>query len=126
MKISKAKQDQISAAIGLQFGKNNISYDEGVFKKYISREYTNSVRKRSDEIYRMFEMSLIHQVSGLRITYTTTESYFGDSVEYKLISMFIITRAQKTMEIVDVDFNEKLFFTTNEVIPFAEVDMLIK
>lgn len=126
MKISKEKQDQILSAIGLQISLNSISYDESKFKKYISREYLNSERFQSDEIYRMFEMTLLHHDSGLRIVYTTTESYYGDRVEYKVIDMFIITRSQKRMEIVDADFNEKIFHTANEIIPFTEVDRLIE
>ena len=125
MKISKEKQDQILSTIGLHISLHDISYDESRFKKYISREYSNSKRKQSDEIYRMFEITLLHTDSGLRMVYTTTESYYGDSDEYKLISLFIITRSQKQIEIMDVDFNKKLFFTTNEIIPFAEVDALL-
>ncbi len=125
MKISKEKQEQILSTIGLQLSLHSISYNESQFKKYISREYSNSKRKQSDEIYRMFEITLLHTDSGLRMVYTTTESYYGDSDEYKLISLFIITRSQKQIEIMNVDFNKKLFFTTNEIIPFAEVDALL-
>lgn len=124
MKISKEKQDQILSAIGLRLGLNNMDYDESQFKKYISQEYKNSERFQQDEIYRMFEINLLHKASGLRIVYTTTESYYGDSDEYKVIAMFIITRSQKQLDIVDADFNEKVFFTTTRVIPFAEVDGL--
>ena len=122
MKISKAKQDQILSTIGLELSRNSISYHESQFKKYISQEYINSERKQSDEIYRMFEITLLHKSSGLRIVYTTTESYYGDSVEYKVIAMFIITRSQKQLDIVNADFNEEIFFTTAETIPFTEVD----
>lgn len=123
MKISKAKQGQILSAIGLKLRGNIISYEESQFKKYISLEYSNSVRKQSDEIYRMFEITLLHNDSGLRIVYTTTESYYGDSVEYNLTDLFIITRTQR-MDVVDVDFSKRLFFTANEIIPFSEVDKL--
>lgn len=126
MKISKAKQDQILSAIGLTLRGNIISYEASQFKKYISLDYMNSQRKQSDEIYRMFEITLLHNDSGLRMVYTTTESYFGDSVEYKLIDIFIITLSQKRLEIVDVDFSKEVFFTSTEIIPFAEVDRLIE
>lgn len=126
MKISKLKQDQILSAIGLRLDLNNISYDESQFKKYISQEYKNSERFQSDEIYRMFEINLLHKASGLRIVYTTTESYYGDSDEYKVIAMFIITRSHKQLDIMDADFNEKVFITTTGVMPFAEVDGLVE
>ena len=74
----------------------------------------------------MFEINLLHKASGLRIVYTTTESYYGDSVEYRVITIFIITRSQKQHEIVNADFNEEIFFTTTESIPFTEVDRLIE
>lgn len=124
MNINKAKQGQILSAIGLLIERSNISYVESHFEKYISSEYMNSERKKSDEIYRMFESTLLHKDSGLRTVYTTTESYYGDSVEYNLIDIFIITLTQKRLEIVDVDFSKKVFFTPNEIIPFAEVDVL--
>ncbi len=122
MKISKAKQDQILSAIGLIVGPARISYEESQFTKYISKEYTNSERRKSDDIYRMFELTLLHHDSGLRIVYTTTESYYGDSVEYKLIGMFIVSQTQEQIDIVEVDFAKRVFFTSNEAISFAEVD----
>ena len=126
MKISKAKQDQILSTIGFTIRPDAISYEEGQFRKYISREYLNSERRQTDEIYRMFELTLLHMDSGLRIVYTTTESYFGDSVEYKVIDMFIITLTQKRLEIADVDFIKEVFFTTSGVIPFTGVDRRIE
>ncbi len=124
MKISKARQERILSSIGLKLGDNTISYEESQFNKYISREYLNSERRQSDDIYRMFELTLLHRDSGLRIVYTTTESYYGDSVEYKVIDMFILSLTQKRLELTDVDFIKKVFLTTSEVIPFAEVDRL--
>ena len=126
MEISQSKQEQILSAIGLNLARDAIAYSKRKFKKYISTEYRNSERYKSDEIYRMFEISLLHKDSGLRVVYTTSESYFGDSDEYKLIDMFIITLSEKRLEIVDVDFSKELFITSNEIIPFAEVDKRIK
>jgi hypothetical protein len=122
IKISKLKQDQILASIGLQLEANILSYEANHFTKYVSIEYLNSDRKQSDEIYRMDERTLLHLRSGLRLAYTITESYFGDSVEYKLIDIFIITPTQKHQEIVDVDFSKEVFYTPGEIVAFAEVD----
>ncbi len=125
MKISKAKQDHILSSIGLLVELNSISYEESQFKKYISREYSHSERRQTDEIYRMFELTLLHIDSGLRIVYTTTESYFGDSVEHKVIDLFIVTPTQKRLEIEDVDFTKRVLFTSSGMIPFAGVDRRI-
>ena len=122
MKISEANQLRILSTIGLTLGSNIIHYPEGEFKQYISTEYKNSERFKSDEIYRMFEINLLHIHSGLRIVYTTAESYYGDSVEYKLIRMFIITQDQKQLDIEDVDFSEAVFVTAAGIIAFSEVD----
>ena len=122
MEISQSKQDEILAAIGLSFGQNTISYKKRQFKKYVSTEYRNSERYESDKIYRMFEITLLHKRSGLRVVYTTTESYWGDSDEYKLMNMFIITSSEKRLLIVDVDFSKEVFITSDEIIPFAEVN----
>lgn len=70
----------------------------------------------------MFEITLLHSESGLRIVYTTAESYYGDSVEYKLIRMFIIKKDQKQLDIEDVDFSKEVFVTASEMIPFVAVD----
>lgn len=124
MKINKAKSDQLLSAIGLEVSQHHIFYDESQFKKYISSEYMNSERFQSDKIYRMFELTLMHKASGLRNTYTTTESYYGEHVDYKVIALFIITESQQQIEIVDVDFNQHVFVTSAEMIPFTEVDRL--
>ena len=122
MEISQSKQDEILAAIGLSFGQNTISYKKRQFKKYVSTEYRNSERYESDKSYRMFEITLLHKRSGLRVVYTTSESYWGDSDEYKLMNMFIITSSEKRLLIVDVDFSKEVFITSDKIIPFAEVN----
>lgn len=122
MKISAANQSRILSDIELVLSSNIIHYPEGQFKQYISTEYKNSDRYQTDGTYRMFEINLLHIHSGLRIVYTTAESYYGDSVEYKLIRMFIITRDQKQLDIEDVDFSGEVFVTADGIIAFSEVD----
>lgn len=131
MKVSKTKQDKILSVIGLKRhmvwpAPTYVVYDESKFKSYVSSEYRDSERKQSDEFYRMFEITLLHKDSGLRIGYTTTESYDGETVEYKLIDIFIITLKKERLEIVDVDFKKEVFFTTNNLITFAEINRLIE
>lgn len=120
--MPETKQCEILSTIGLVLERNNISYDENQFSKYISSEYLNSERRQTDEDYRMFEITLLHHDSGLRVVYTTTESYFGDRVEYRVIDMFINTPTHKRLEVADVDFRKKVFLASGEIIQFGEVD----
>src|SRR5215213_2346662 len=69
-------------------------YDRKIFTNYVSTEYLNSARKDTDEAYRMFEITLLHNETGLRISYTTSESYDGETVEYKLNKVFILTHSE--------------------------------
>jgi len=131
MKTDLNKQDKILSTIGLKrlmVWKPPIAsvYDESKFKNYVTSEYKESQRKETDEIYRMFEFNLLHIDSGLRLTLTTSESYDGETVEYKIIRMFIITSSNNELEVVDANFENKIFYTTNFEIPFAETNKLIE
>jgi hypothetical protein len=97
-------------------------YSSEAFTKYVSTEYLNSERHETDEIYRMFELTLLHNATGLRIVYTTTESYFGDSVEYKVIGLYITTVLKQTLSVLDVDFEKEEFITSMGRVEFAGVD----
>ncbi len=56
----------------------NPNYDDLNFKKYIPHAYQNSETETMDEIYRMCECALLHKVSGLQVSYLTSESYYGE------------------------------------------------
>ena len=96
-------------------------YDESKFKNYVTSEYRESERKETDEVYRMFEFNLLHIASGLRLTLTTTESYDGNIVEYKVIRMFIITSFGKELNVLDANFENKIFYTADSEVPFSEI-----
>jgi hypothetical protein len=96
-------------------------YDREIFTNYVSTEYLNSVRKDTDEAYRMFEITLLHNETGLRISYTTTESYDGETVEYKLNKVFVLTNSELLFDVIDVDFTKKLVMTNNGIISFEQV-----
>src|SRR5687768_16527649 len=107
MKADIIKQDEILAKIGLKrvmvWEPPNYSvYDESKFKSYVTSEYRESQRKETDEVYRMFEFNLLHIESGLRLTLTTSESYDGETVEYKVIDMLVINSFDEKLEILDV------------------------
>lgn len=129
--MNESQQDKILSVIGLKRhmvwpAPDYVVYDESKFLNYVASEYRDSERRQSDKFYRMFEITLLHNDSGLRIGYTTTESYDGETIEYKLIDIFIITLTKKRLEIVDIDFKQKLFFTTNKIIPYDEINRFIE
>lgn len=130
-KASLNKQDQILSTIGLKrlmvWQPHMASvYDRSKFKNYVTSEYQESQRKETDEIYQMFEFNLLHIDSGLRLTLTTRESYDGETVEYKIIRMFIKTSSNNELEVIDADFENKNFYTTDFEIPFAQTNKLIE
>lgn len=122
MDIPHHRLAQILSTLGLTVGPDVINYHSDAFTKYVSTEYLNSERHESDEVYRMFELTLLHNATGLRIVYTTSESYFGDSVEYKVIGLYITTAQQQTRSVLDVDFEKEEFITSTGRVEFAEVD----
>ncbi len=113
---------QILSTLGLTVGPDVLYYSSEAFTKYVSTEYLNSERHESDEIYRMFELTLLHHATGLRIVYTTTESYFGDSVEYKVIGLYITTLSKMKLSVLDIDFEKAEFNTSTGKVAFGEVD----
>ena len=126
MKPDESKQDQILFKIGLKRlmvwrCNTGAVYNETKFKKYITSEYKESERRETDEVYRMFEFNLLHIASGLRLTLTTTESYDGNIVEYKVIRMFIITSLGKELDVLDANFENKIFYTADSEVSFSEI-----
>ena len=122
--------DRILSAIGLKrhmTWRNTGSpiYNEANFKTFVSKEYLESERKQTDEVYRMSEITLLHKATGVRTIYVTTESYDGDSIEYRIANIFIVS-AGKSYDVVDADFNKEIFFTKDNAIPFSEVDREVK
>jgi len=73
----------------------------------------------------MSEFNLLHIGSGLRLTLTEHESYDGETSEYKVIRMYITTSI-KELEVLDADFENEIFYTTDLEIPFAETNKLIE
>ena len=132
LKTELNKQDQILSTIGLERimvwqPPNYFSvYDKSKFKSYVTPDYRSSQVKDLDEIYRMSDTNIIHLESGLRLTLTITEDYFGETEEYKVIRMFIITSSGKELEVMDANFENEIFYTTDLEIPFAETNKLIE
>lgn len=115
------------ASIGLKevmVEKDSIDpFDRGLFIIYTPEEYLQSERKEMDEIYRIGEKVLLHKISGLRIEYVTSESYFGDEYTYRLKSIFIITRQDEKLHVTEVDFSQEIITTPKGMIPFSEVSL---
>ena len=128
METDLIKQDKILSTIGLKrlMFSDSVFNNKSKFKRYITSEYRESHRKEMDEVYRMFEFNLLHIDSGLRLTLTETESYDGESVEYKVISMFITTSSGKKLIVLDADFARRIFYTQDLEIPFGKTRKSIK
>ena len=125
MHKTQDKLEKVLGAIGLKrhsvWMPSSHAYNQNKFTNYVSTEYLNSDRKDTDEAYRMFEITLLHDETGLRISYTTSESYDGDTVEYKLNKVFILTNSGLIYDVIDVDFEKKIIIVENDIIPFEEV-----
>ena len=125
------KQDQVLTAIGLKrlmiWEAPLFSvYDPSKFKNYVTRKYLESQTKETDEVYSMFEMNLLHVESGLRLTLITSENDDGTIVEYSVIRLFILSSKNEELEVLDANFERKLFSTPGLDVPFAETNKLIE
>ena len=126
IKNTQNRLDKVLSVIGLKRqmtwkASGSYLFDDKSFTKYVSTEYLESARKETDEAYSMFEITLLHNETGLRISYTTTESYDGETVEYKLNNVFIQTNSKLVFDVIDVDFQKKLFIVKNDIISFEDV-----
>jgi hypothetical protein len=129
MEISQTTQDTILSSIGLKRRMVSPALEivygsTSMFSSYVTTEYRESERRQTDEFYRMSEFNLLHNASGLRLCYLSTESYYGETVDYRLKDIFILTLTKERLTVADVDFINEVFYTTNEQIPFARVDKL--
>lgn len=123
MKRDIKKQDKILSSIGL---KREMVYpylgsvnDETQFKRYVP-EYMNSRLREMDEVYRMNGFNLLHIHSGLRLSLSTHESYDGETVNYTVVRMFIKTLNGEELEVLDANFKDEIFYTSNLEIPFSQ------
>lgn len=109
--------DKILKHLGLRTEMTILPSSES-FTRYVTEEYQNSSRKETDEVYGMSELNLIHNPTGIRLTLTSREDYSGDVI-YKVIHIFIITQSNNELEVLDADFDNKIFQTPDGDIPFS-------
>ncbi|MGD9929566.1 MAG: hypothetical protein AB7U05_06075 [Mangrovibacterium sp.] len=126
MEKNKVNKDKILEAIGLKrhlvWKETNTSiYDKTQFLTYVPVGYKNSPLRELDESYRMFELVLLHKITGLRVTYITSENYFGDQVDYNMKDLFVITNSGKRFDVIGVDFHKQVFLTPNMQIRFEDI-----
>lgn len=117
MKISNPAFQKILAHVGLHLG----NYDASKFKGYISHSYKDSETEARDEVHRMYEHVVLHRESGLRVSYLTSESYFGETVEYSVIDCFVITRENQKHGVTAIDLEKHTFETPAGTLPFSAV-----
>ena len=118
MKISNPKHQKIVAQVGLH---DPDYYDEFNFKKYISYAYKDSETEARDAIHRMYEHVILHKESGLRISYLSSESYDGNSVEYSVIDCFVFTLQNQKLSVTNINMEKRLFETASGILPFGDV-----
>ncbi|MEQ1588326.1 MAG: hypothetical protein ABL895_20750 [Cyclobacteriaceae bacterium] len=117
MKISNPAFQKIVAQVGLHLN----DYDGFNFKGYISHSYKDSETEARDEVHRMYEHVVLHKESGLRVSYLTSESYFGETVEYIVIDCFVFTRENQKQSITAIDLEKHTFETAAGTLPFSAV-----
>ena len=100
-------------------------YDEGAFIQYVDPAYRISALRESDEVYRMFEVNLLHKESGIRVRMTTSEGYFGDRVDYKVIDVFVMLKRGGRCDVIGLDPLKKLVITTGRPVPYSSVSTAI-
>lgn len=129
-KLIEQKQDELLSSIGLsrrmvwQEPDHMTIYDESAFRPYVTQEYKSSERAEMDEHYRMAEFNLIHIATGIRICFLTSESFFGDTVDYIVKDVFIKTKDQKQFTLIGIDLIQKVFLTEDgKQIHFSDINM---
>jgi hypothetical protein len=91
--------------------------------QYTSKKYYNSELKEQDEFYDIFESVLLHKKSGIRIKYISYESYFGDEVDYTIISFFILNNNGEEFELESIDFTNGIYYTVDKKIMMTDVNL---
>lgn len=119
MNPQQENQEKILKHLGLRTEMTKLPTSDS-FIRYVTEEYRNSTRKETDEAYGMFEINLLHKPSGIRLTLTSCEDYMGDVI-YKVIRLFIITTSKVELELLDADFNNKIYSTPKGKIPFRKI-----
>lgn len=104
-----------------QVGLHLSYYNDFNFKRYISHSYEDSETEARDEVHRMHEAVVLHKESGLRVSYLTTESYDGNSVEYRVIDCFVFTLQNQKLSVTAIDLEQQAFETPSGTLPFSAV-----
>jgi len=117
MKIADPNHQEIVQQVGLHLN----YYDDFNFNRYISYSYVDSETEARDEVHRMHEQVVLHRESGLRVSYLTSESYDGNSVEYIVIDCFVFTLQNQKLSVTAIDLEKQLFETSSGTLPFSAV-----
>jgi hypothetical protein len=128
MADNNVKQDLILSSLNLKrkmvyTDSMGSFYDEKLFTRYVTKEYLNSSLRDTDEVYNMFQFCLLHKESGLRLNLTSYENYNGDTVVYKVIGLFVMTSSKNNIEVLDANFENRIFITDQGEIPFSQCNL---
>jgi hypothetical protein len=116
MHHTQPNYDKILSTLGLS--RKSTHLNRSGFQTYTPPNYDGSDLQARDEVHRMSEIVLLHIATGIRLSYLVTESYDGDSAEYSLMRIEVITTDGATHKVVDVDFEMQVVFTENDAISF--------
>jgi hypothetical protein len=120
MSSAESNHDKILNILGLGRTLNHL--DRRSFQTYVPSKYRGSELEERDAVHRMSEIVLLHD-TGLRLTYLSCESYDGESVEYKLLGIEIVTTGGDTHRVLDVNFEQRIVITKDDRISFDNLSM---
>ncbi len=92
------------------------------FRTYTRPGYSGSPEQETDEIYRMYEITMLHLGSGIRVGCLVEEDYNGENVEYVVMSNFhIITSDGRNLSAMNVDLDTEEVITASGKIRFKDI-----
>lgn len=92
------------------------------YKEYYPRRNYTAEEREMDDLYRTHDINLINISNGVRLQMTYYESYEGDEMTYNLYSVFVKASDLKNYDLLDIDFEKRVFITKQKIISFDEVD----
>lgn len=98
------------------------AFDDTFFTVYSPKEYlADRERRERDEVFGFADIVVLHKSTGLRVKFSVYENYFGDEVEYKAQTVFIIQKDGKRLDVVDMEPGTGCFSTARGMVHFSEV-----
>ncbi|MGI8597766.1 MAG: hypothetical protein ACR2KB_00795 [Chitinophagaceae bacterium] len=97
-------------------------FNESRFLVYHPKTPKSEIEKELDEIYQFSDRIVLHRETGLRVHYSEHESYFGDTITYKVYYLFVIDVNGNRKNIVDVNLPGGFFLMEDGPLFFSDVN----